>query len=80
MDYTQFGSFPLTCLTLLTLPRAYAPVSIAVGVIRASKPPHAQHVLRQGGSRCVGMGNITVLKRVNSPLKRDAKFCTWKRM
>jgi len=35
----------------VTLPGAYAPASINLGVIRARKPPpHAQDVLRQGGS------------------------------
>jgi len=40
----------LTCLAWVTLPGAYAPASIALGVIRDRKPPHPQHVLRQGGS------------------------------
>jgi hypothetical protein len=37
-------------LVWMTLPGAYAPASIALGVIRVRKPPHLQHVLRQGGS------------------------------
>jgi hypothetical protein len=41
---------PLTCLSWVTLPGAYAPASIALGVIRGSKSPHPQHVLRQSGS------------------------------
>jgi len=31
----------------VTLPGAYASASIALGVIRARKTPHPQHVLRQ---------------------------------
>jgi len=34
----------------MTMPGAYTSVSIALGVIRARKPPPLQHVLRQGGS------------------------------
>jgi hypothetical protein len=42
--------YPLTCLAWVTLPGVPAPASIALGVIRARKPPHPQHVLRQGGN------------------------------
>jgi len=49
-DYTYSGSYPFTCLAWVTLPGAYAPTSIALGVIGAFKPPHLQHVLQQGGS------------------------------
>jgi len=34
----------------MTLQEAYAPAIIALGVIRARKPPHPQYVLRQGDS------------------------------
>jgi hypothetical protein len=67
MDYTQSGSYPLTCLAWVTLPGAYAPASIAPGVIRARKPPHPQHVLRQGGSP---WGGLVILYMPNS-LRRE---------
>jgi hypothetical protein len=35
-------------MACVTLPRAYAPVSIPLGVIRTRKPPHPQHVLEEG--------------------------------
>jgi len=64
MDYTQCGSYPLTCLPWVALPEAYAISSIAVGVIRAGKAPHPQYVLRQdgspwGGSVIIFHGNIS---------------------
>jgi hypothetical protein len=43
----QWTTLSLACVTL---PETYAPASIALGVIRARKPPHPQHVLRQGDS------------------------------
>jgi len=40
----------------MILPGPYAPASIALGVIRARKPPHPQHVLlREGGSPWGGL-------------------------
>jgi len=48
----------LTCLTWVTLPGAYDPTSIALGVIRAHKPPHPQHVFQQGGSPWGGLANV----------------------
>jgi hypothetical protein len=48
VDYT--GSYPVTCLAWVTLPGAYTPTSIALGVIRANKLPHPQYVLQQDGS------------------------------
>jgi hypothetical protein len=50
VDYTQSGSYPLTSLALVTLLGTYASAIIALGVIRARKPPHPKHVLLQGGS------------------------------
>jgi hypothetical protein len=47
-----------TCLAWVTLPGAYAPASIALGVIRALKLPLPQHVLRQGGSPRGGPNSI----------------------
>jgi hypothetical protein len=58
VDYTYSGSYPLTCLAWVTLPGAYAPASIALGVIRANKPPHPQHVIRQGGSSRGGSSSV----------------------
>jgi hypothetical protein len=58
VDSTYSGPYPLTCLTWVTLPGAYAPASIALEVISARKPPHPQHALRQGGSPWGGL--ITV--------------------
>jgi hypothetical protein len=42
VDYTYSASYPLTYLAWVTLPRAYTPTSIALGVIRVC--------LQQGGS------------------------------
>jgi hypothetical protein len=46
VDYTHSGSYPFTCLACFTLPEAYFPESIGLGVIRAHKTPHLQHALQ----------------------------------
>jgi hypothetical protein len=48
----------------LTLPGAYAPASIALGVIRVRKPPDPQRMVRQGGSPWGGV--VWYWKKINT--------------
>jgi hypothetical protein len=46
----QWTTLNLAPLASVALPGAYAPASIALGVIRTCKPPHPQLLFRQVGS------------------------------